>query len=346
LHFKPVALNTPRRILIARLSSIGDIVLTTPLIRAVKNKYPQARISFLVKKQFSGLLQHNPNIDELIEYNKSEGELNRICKIISEKQFDWFIDIHKSLRTRYLRFLTGIPYSTSYRKQVFHRQLLVWFGSNHFTEIRPVYLKYFDSVAKQGISYDSEGTEVYFSKEDTDFVNLELTKGGYSFKEPIITLCPGASYWNKQWPAERFAETGKILANGKNAVIALLGGSKDQRLCESVKDIIGSPAINLAGKLSLTGSAALLNQSLLVITNDSGMMHLAQSQKKPVLAIFGSTTRELGFFPLPQKSIVVEKQLSCRPCTTKGLDHCPKKHFNCMNLIPVSEVLCAVESLL
>ncbi|HPT14123.1 MAG TPA: glycosyltransferase family 9 protein [Bacteroidales bacterium] len=341
-------MHHPAKILIARLSSIGDIILTTPVIRGVRMKFPDASITFLVKAKFAPLLMHNPHIDEVLVYNDSagKGELQRLVKKIRKQEFDWFIDLHKSLRTRYIRTLLGFPEVTTYNKQIFSRTLLVKFGINRFKTIKPVYLRYFEAVEKNGITYDRQGTEVDYSQNDSQLVENLLDSDGYKSLQQLIVICPGASYKNKQWLPERFAEIADELTTPSGRFLAFLGGKADTELCDGIIAMMKNKAVNYAGRLSLLQSAALLHKSALVITNDSGMMHLAQAQKSPVVAIFGATCRELGFFPLPENSITVEKKVSCRPCTHKGLNRCPRKHFNCMNLITADDVMAAAQKFL
>ena len=168
-----------------------------------------------------------------------------------------------------------------------------------------------------------------------------LRLAGFSFDSPLVVLCPSATYFNKRWTPEGFVETGQHLIREKAAFVVVHGGGKDTELCGSIASRIGSRAVSMAGRLSLPESAALLRLSTLVIANDSGLLHLAQSQKRPVVGIYGATTRELGYFPMEHNSTVIEKTLSCRPCTHNGLDRCPKKHFRCMNDIHASSVIAA-----
>jgi len=340
-------LEHPENILIARLSSIGDIILTTPLVRCVRLKYPDARISFLVKKKFATLLMNNPHVNEVITFNDSAGkdELGRITREIKQKHFDWFIDIHKSLRTRHIRSNIRFREITSYSKRILLRTLLIRLRINRFKSVKPVYLRYFEAVESHGIGYDNLGTEVFFSQDDTFFVDSLLQAEGFSENQKLIVICPGASFTNKQWLPGRFAEVADSLSSNTANFVVMLGGTADVALCDYIISQMKNKAVTFSGKLSLLQSAALLKKSSLVITNDSGMMHLAQSQKRQVVAIFGATSCELGFFPLPENSTVVEKELTCRPCTHKGLNHCPKKHFNCMKLISTTDVINAALSL-
>jgi len=302
----------------------------------------------LVKKEFAALVQHNPHINQVITFDKSGGnkELKRLKERIKKEHFDWLIDLHNNLRTNYLKMTIRFPEVSSYGKQSFRRHLLVWLGKNLFGEAKQIYLKYFDAVSHRDIDYDGLGTEVILPVKELEIIKKRLAADGLKEHQPLVVLCPGASYINKRWLPERFGETAEALIHDLNAFIVLLGGPNDKPLCKSILSGMKHNAFSYAGELTLSGSAALLSLAAVVITNDSGMMHLAQSQKKPVIAIFGPTTRELGFFPIPGNSEVIEKQVSCRPCTTKGLNYCPKKHFNCMNLIETEEVLNATKRLL
>jgi len=309
--------------------------------------YPEAEITFLVNKKYSPLISLNPNINEVIEFDDAKGRngLHVLTRELGRQQFDWFIDVHKSLRTKYIRLNVRFGEVTSYRKRILLRTLLIKLGINRFKSVKPVFQRYFEAVESHGITYDDKGTEVFFSDGDRQSVDRLLIPEGFNPQQKMVVICPGASYSNKQWLPERFAGLADHLVQNNGYFIVFLGGPSDTELCERIITMMKNKAANFAGRLTLLQSAALLSNSYLVITNDSGMMHLAQSQKRPVVAIFGATSRELGFFPFPEKSIVVEKEMPCRPCTHKGLDNCPRKHFNCMRMITTDDVVKAVEQL-
>jgi heptosyltransferase II len=340
-------LAEPTHILIARLSSIGDIILTSPVVRVVHEAYPNAKITFLVKKEFASIVQYNPYIGQVITFDKSGGRkaLVQLKEKIRNEKFDWFIDLHNNLRTNYIKLFIRFPEVSTYSKQSFRRWLLVKFRKNIFRDAKPVYLKYFDAVKSRNLQYDDKGTEVYFPVEESDKIDKKLIADQVNPTLPMVVICPGASFSNKQWLPERISQLADILIEQKKAQIVFLGGPNDASLCNSIMVGMKYNAFNYAGQLALPGSAALLRKAGLVITHDSGMMHLAQSQHTPVVAIFGPTTKEMGFFPLVTDSRVVEKDVPCRPCTTKGLNYCPKKHFNCMRFIEISDVMNAVNEL-
>jgi lipopolysaccharide heptosyltransferase II len=329
------------KILVVRLSSIGDIILTTPLLRSLKTAYPEASVTFIIKKQYRELLSCCPYIDELIEFDAKEGfaGLRKLKTLLKQQQFDLFVDIHKNWRSRYLRFGLGVDQIHSYHKQLFKRTLLIWFKINLYGAVKPVYERYFEAVTDLKIQYDGRGTEIHFAQEKSDHVKELLNRSGIDLARPLIILCPSATYLNKRWKADGFIETGRYLISNRFAQVVVLGGPEDTELCTSIALAIGKGAVSLAGKLSLSESAAQLKLASLVIANDSGLLHMAQSQKVPVIGIYGPTTRELGYFPVDQDSIVIETNLPCRPCTHNGLNKCPKKHFKCMNKISSEQVI-------
>ncbi|MFO7370580.1 MAG: glycosyltransferase family 9 protein [Bacteroidales bacterium] len=334
-------LTTPGKILVVRLSSIGDIILTTPLLRSLKTAFPAARITFVIKKQFEELLVSCPYIDELVTFDKKEGfgGLNKLKTYLGNQHFDLFLDIHKNWRSRYLRLGLHAKSIRSYQKLIFKRTLLIWFKINLYGKVKPVYERYFDSVRDLGLNYDGQGTEIHVGDGASKKVREILAGKGYDFVKPLVVICPSANHYNKRWKPSGFVETAQYLVREKSAFIVVHGGAGDRKLCAEISNSIGHQACSLAGSLSLSESASLLQFSTLVIANDTGLLHMAQSQKRPVIGIYGPTTRELGYFPIEKESTVIETSVSCRPCTHNGLESCPKKHFRCMNDISSEMVI-------
>jgi lipopolysaccharide heptosyltransferase II len=287
------------------------------------------------------LLAVSPYVDELITFDKKDGfaGLKKIMHHLKEQRFDLYLDIHKNWRSRYLRLYLGIEKNTTYSKLIFKRTLLIWFKINLYRHIKPVYERYFDSVKELGIHYDGLGADIHVPDGKSEKVRKILSDNSYNFDVPLVIICPGATYFNKRWRPEGFVETAHFLIRKKSAFVVFHGGKEDIGLCNKMTATIGDNTVSMAGQLSLSESAALLHQSTLVIANDSGLLHLAQSQKRPVVGIYGPTTRELGYFPFEQNSTVIEIPVSCRPCTHNGLDKCPKKHFRCMNEITAEKVI-------
>ncbi len=335
-----------KKILIIRQSSIGDVILTTPLVRCVRQAYPNAQIDFLTNQEFTDLVRHNPHISNVITYDKKTGfaGLYGLKKQMMAEKYDWIIDLHNSLRSRFLRLfskiISDVKEISVYEKPYIARKLLINFKKDIYPKpYKKVLLKYFDALFDKNIQYDNNGTEVFFGEENTKKINDLLER-----QANIITICPAASAFTKQWLPEYFANLIKKLfeyynfdnqnKHQNNVKIILLGGKADIEVCENIKKMVDNQLnkdlIILAGKCNLLDSAALLARSNVVITNDTGMMHLAEAQKKPVLAIFGSTVEAFGFYPFLEKSKIVEEDLACRPCSQSGENACPKGHFKCM----------------
>ena len=335
------------KILVIRFSSIGDIILTTPVLRMLRKAFPEAQIDFVIKKQFSELLKHDPHITNLIEFDQTNGfsELKILKKKIRAEKYDLLIDLHRNLRSLFLKFSSGVLFKTVYHKHLLKRFFLVNFHLNFYKAVKPVYIRYFEAVRKAGINYDGGGTEITVPENYSIQIKEKLTEENLVDYQELVIICPGASFSNKRLTPECFIEIADQLAGKYQVKIAFAGGRQDAEICAYIGSMMKNKSFSFAGKLSLLQTASLLKQSSLVITNDSGLMHLAQAVKRPVVAIFGPTTRELGFFPLPENSRVVEKELYCRPCTSKGLNYCPKKHFRCMKDISANEITVAVESL-
>jgi lipopolysaccharide heptosyltransferase II len=311
------------------------------LLRSIRETYPSASITYITKKQFANLLADSPYISELIAFDTTEGfqGLRKIKRRLREQHFDACLDIHNNWRSRYLRFGVGARLIATYPKYIIRRAFLIRLRINLYTHISPVYLRYFQSGRRLNVQYDGKGSEIHFPKAATEKVTGILTSLGYDFIAPLVVICPGATYFNKKWLPGGFVKTARLLMDERSAFVIIHGGRDDKDLCDSIADQTGGTSYSLAGSLSLPESAALLKLSSLVIANDSGLLHLAQSQKRPVVGIYGPTTRELGFFPIEQNSTVVETSLSCRPCTPKGLNYCPKGHFRCMKDITPEMVI-------
>lgn len=336
------------KILVFRLSSIGDIILTTPLLRCLRKKFPNAQIDFVIKKQFQVLMNESPYIDKLWMVDKATGfaGLRDLTKQLRAEHYDVFIDIHKNFRSLYVRTFSFPKHKYSYRKNVWKRTALVKFKLDLYKKYEPVYLRYIEAVKSLGVEYDGEGTELYVPSNSQNAVDCRLSQNGISLQDKIFVMCPGASFTNKQWLPERFAELGKmLLAKYPDSTVIFHGGQREAEMCVELQKQCGGKSFNYAGKLNLLESAALTNRACVVIANDTGMMHIAESQRVPVVGIYGPTARQFGFYPILKQSRAMAVDLPCRPCTKMGMNRCPKTHFNCMKNISVKMVFDAVTNI-
>jgi heptosyltransferase-2 len=335
--------SSPAKILIIRFSSIGDILLATPLIRVLHQKFPDAQIDFLTKSKYAELLETNPFLHRVIRYDATtkRAGLRHLKQEIIRENYDWLIDIHKNPRTVYLKYRDHIPVHFSIRKYRLKRFLLVKLKINLFSNVIPVYQRYLEPLKNYGIQDDQKGLEFYIDPQIRSRIDEKYADFWRKYPR-IIGIVPGAGYPTKRWLTERFAKVADFLVETLGVGIIIPGGKEDKPLQQEIFSLMKYPALGLAGELTLQESAAALDHCELVISNDTGLMHLTAALKKKLVAIFGNTSREFGFYPCAPQQIVLEKELPCRPCTHLGFRQCPDKHFKCMRDISVEEVEAAV----
>lgn len=347
--------ETPHRTLVIRLSSVGDIVLSSLLLRVFHHRFPDARIDYLVKEEFAELVAHSPHVHHTIPFPTDGGlrELKFLRERIKAERYDLVIDIHDSLRSRFL--CRGAPHVVRINKRKLARFLLVrtkvdWY--RRFGGDPSVARRYLETVRTFGIQDDGQGLELFLPDDAAQKAHDELHAAASNNAFNVIGLCPSAKHGNKMWPADRFAEAALALATTGLETIVLFGSASERDRCTVIEQMIQQRndrvrIVNCTGRLSLLETAALMDFCSIIITNDSGLMHIAAARKRKVVAIFGPTVRQLGFFPFGTESVVVEdREVSCRPCTHIGLPECPKGHFNCMMNIDVTRVVDAAGRLL
>jgi lipopolysaccharide heptosyltransferase II len=355
------------RILLIRFSSIGDIILTTPLIKKIREKYPYSRIDYLTMDRYGELLRGNPHIDNLylIKSNMPSHELIEIARKLSRHGYDYLFDLHRSSRSALFRLCIRSEKKYRLNKRYLKRILLILLKINLYREPYSVVNRYFHAAGDLHVNPDAD-TEIWISRKkleecqrkihsllkikteirsDDEILRIERDLLQLNRSVKIISMMPFATWQTKEWGSARFSELG-IRLSGENTVILIHGGAEDRARADSLADAIGVRAIPIAGRTTLLESALLLSISECLITNDTGIMHMGAAVRIPVVAIFGSTTEELGFFPFRSEGEVIQADLNCRPCTAKGLRQCPKGHFRCMNDITVDEVYSAVENFL
>jgi len=339
--------------LIIRLSSIGDIVLGSPLIRVLRKRFPSSQIDFVVRKEYSELVRYNPNLNFIHEFNSDGGfrELRKLAGKLRSESYDLVIDIHNSLRSRYLRSFIRAKKVVVIDKRIFARTMLVRFKKNYYRNIISVADRYIEPVKSYRIENDGGGLEIFIPDETAARITEKVSSLKSRSFGKIVGLCPSAKHATKRWPEERFIEAGIILSRELNAKIVIFGGNNDAELCARISHGIKSKAgdecaIDYSSQFSLLETAAAMDFCDIIVTNDSGLMHIAAARCKKIVAIFGSTVREFGFYPVGTENIVIERNgLYCRPCSHIGLDSCPERHFRCMNDIVTDDVVGAVKAI-
>lgn len=329
------------KLLLIRFSSLGDVVLTSPLIRALRAAYPDATLHFATRRAFAPLLESNPHLDRVLTLPGGDAaSLRRFARELRAERYDCVLDLHGTLRARALRWLVRGPRWSGYSKQTLRRWLLIRFRMGlDRPETTPVVERYFGAARALGVRPDGQPPEVFPTPDDEAAAEAALREHGL-LGEPLVAVAPGARHRTKCWPPDRWAELARRL-HAKGLRMVLVGGPEDAALGAGIADAAPG-AVNLAGEMSVLASAALIARAACVASGDTGVMHLATAVGTPVVALFGPTTRHLGFFPYSPRATILERELPCRPCTTHGGEACPLGHHRCMLEIGVPEVEAAV----
>lgn len=323
------------KILVIRLSSIGDIILTTPVLKAFKEKYPEATIDFLVLDKFKAAIEGLPYIDNLILFNKKENDGLKNMKIFAEKlrsnNYDYVFDLHSKLRSKVISKHLGVK-CYRYRKRSWWKTLLVKLRLIKYEVDDTIVKNYFGAFKVFGLEYKGEDLTFSFPSGMEE-----------KFKEyaDLPVIAPGASKNTKKWTPEGFGTLAKLIFEKYGKETILIGGNEDKEVCEKIDEISGGHTINLAGKLSLKESGALLSRAKFLVTNDSGPFHIARGVKCKTFVIFGPTSP--GMFDLGENDTLIYGGESCAPCSLHGDKFCPKHHFNCMKNIKGEMVLKEIE---
>jgi heptosyltransferase-2 len=313
------------RILIIHTAFIGDIVLSTPLVKKLKEVYPWSDITYVTTPAGASILRNNPNISEIIEYDKRGKHkglkgIYQLGKRLKYENFNLVITPHRYLRSSVLSWLTGSPVRKGYKNAAasfLYTEKIPYDKKKHEVE------KLLSFVSgKENKRYE---IELYPNEQDVKKINEMLKE--YEGKK-LILLAPGSKWFTKKWPLEYFNEIIGQLKNREDIITGIIGGADELAL----NIVTGGNVVDFRGKTSLLELAELIKRSELVVTNDSSPIHIASAWKDvEILAIFGPTVKELGFFPWSKNSVIFETEgLPCRPCSLHGGDKCPQKHFKCM----------------
>ncbi|RDV16997.1 glycosyltransferase family 9 protein [Pontibacter diazotrophicus] len=322
------------KILILRFSSIGDIVLTTPVVRCIKQQVPDAEVHYCTKQGFKSILENNPYIDKM---HLLGGSLKELVRQLKAENFDYVVDLHNNLRTRIIRARLGKP-GKSFNKLNYEKWLMVNFKRNRLPDIHIVQ-RYLDAAAALGVKDDGKGLDYFIPAKD----EVDLQALPASFRQGYVAFAIGAQHYTKRLPTERIIE----LCERLQQPVVLLGGKEDAATGEEIVAYFKTRPVNNAqqttiynacGKYNLSGSASLVRQAEKVVSHDTGLMHIAAAFQKDIISIWGNTIPEFGMYPFRTSYKVLEVHgLSCRPCSKIGYSKCPKGHFKCMRDIPFGE---------
>jgi ADP-heptose:LPS heptosyltransferase len=324
-----------KKFLIIRFSSIGDIVLTSPVIRCLKKKYPDAEIHYLTKEVFKNILLPNPNIDKVFSLGLS---WDILIHDLQSENYDYVIDLHKNIRSWRIKRQLGVK-SFSFSKLNIEK----WIFTNLKWNILPkvhIVDRYLNAIKELDVQNDGEGLDYFLS--ESDYVsNKDIP---VSHQAGYIGIVIGAAHNTKKLPVEKLRKLCELIQHP----IILLGGKEDRNAGEFIASADPVKVYNSCGKFSINESADLVRRSRLVVTHDTGLMHIAAAFKKPVISIWGNTVPAFGMYPYYgekyvskgiENGIIEVEKLRCRPCSKIGHEKCPKTHFKCMEHISEERIL-------
>ena len=319
------------KFLIIRFSSIGDIVLTTPVVRCLKKQVVTAEVHYLTKASFRPIVEPNPYIDKV---HYLQDDFKAMITSLQAEDFDYVIDLHHNLRTLKVKRALGKK-SFSFNKLNIEKWLLTNFKINRMPDVHIVD-RYLATLQSFGVRNDGGGLD-YFIPEEDKVKESDIPTAHHA---GYIGVVIGAALNTKKYPLEKL----KALCAAIQHPIILLGGKEDAAQGDLIAEADKVKIYNACGKFNLNESADLVRRAKLIITNDTGLMHIAAAFNKPIISLWGNTVPEFGMYPyMPGRQqlydIMEIKGLPCRPCSKIGYDKCPKGHFKCMQLIKPEEVL-------
>ncbi len=319
-----------QKILIIRFSSIGDIVLTTPLLRAIKQQNSQIEVHYLTKKEYADVIRHNPYIDKLFLI---DNDIRNIVKQLRKEKYDHIIDLHKNLRSFRIKKALGIP-ATSFEKLNWEKLLLVKFNINNLPKVHIVD-RYFATLRKLRIKNDKKGLEYYSGLED----EKQIKGLDEKIADDYAVLVVGGTYFTKQIPIEKLLE----IIQAIKIPVVLAGGPSDVEIAQEVIEQSEKTVYNAVGISDINESAEIVRRSSFVVTGDTGLMHIAAAYQKRIYSVWGNTVPEFGMTPYmpehPERFTIIEiKELKCRPCSKLGHNTCPQSHFDCMMKIDFNKI--------
>ena len=290
-------------------------------------------------------MRTNPCVDRLLLLEPQQG-LREILGRLRQTRYDIVVDLHRTLRSRLLYHGILAQRKLAYTKHTIRRALFVHLGWNTLRAMTPVPELYMAPLRRLGMTMSLPPLEMHLTAESQEamqaYLQQELPE---SRRRPLLAVAPGARWSTKRWPVERFAVVAQTVAQAQQAAVVVLGSAEDSQLAQQLCQQLSVPVLNSTGKLSLMHTAALLQQCHLLLSNDSGLMHMAAALQVPVVAIFGPTVQEFGFYPFKASAEVVSAALACRPCSTKGSMRCPRSHHQCMQQVTAADVLTAASKI-
>lgn len=331
------------KILVIRFSSIGDIVLTTPVVRCLKQQLAGVEIHYLTKKAFAPVLQANPYVDRIHQLGQ---DFEAMISELKAEGFDFVVDLHHNLRSLRVKRALNCR-SASFNKLNIQKWLYTNFKINLLPKVHIVD-RYLQTVSSLGVTNDGDGLDYYIPESEK--VRQQDIPAAHQLG--YIGLVVGAAHATKRLPLHKLKELVAIIDHP----VIVLGGPEDRAVGDVLAETDPFKIYNACGKFSINESADLVRQAKLVISHDTGLMHIAAAFRKPVISVWGNTVPAFGMYPYYGQSfhqqqmrpfdIVEINGLPCRPCSKIGYEKCPKGHFKCMEQIDPAHIRKLVQKIL
>ena len=325
------------RVLCVRFSSIGDVLLTTPLVRALHRRHPDAELYFVTKRAMAPLVMENPHLTGVVELAPGES-VPHLAQRLRDLRPTHGLDLHGSLRSAALRLLVPCFWS-GYSKRKLARTGLISAKINIYGKHVPVAERYFEAARGLDLQPDSGPPEFFLAPAARERVARWLAERGLHQK-PFAALAPGAAHATKRWPIRHWRDLTDRLRQLGYGLVAV-GGAADRELAGE----LDANVANAAGEFTLQETGACLARAAVLISGDTGVMHMATGVATRVVALFGPTVEPFGFFPYRSRAVVLERDLTCRPCSSMGTERCPLGHHRCLEDVLPDEVAAAVQRL-
>lgn len=318
------------KVLVIRFSSIGDIVLTTPVVRCLKQKYPEAEVHYLTKQAYGPMLINNPFVDKIFYL---QDNLAEVVELLKKEKYDHVVDLHNNVRTLRVKKALKVKNTYAFPKLNLKKWLLVNLKVNMMPD-KSIVERYFEAVRPMDVLNDGKGLD-YFLPEEKRLTNKDIPMSHWG---GFVGCVIGGSYNTKKLPVAQWKKFCELVPYP----VMLLGGPEDKHEGLEIAEQDPIKIYNSCGKFNLNESAELVKYAKVIVSNDTGLMHIAAAFQKPIISLWGNTSPEMGMFPyygynnlkdrVPSQLVLMEnKTISCHPCSKLGYNRCPKGHFKCMN---------------
>ena len=318
---------------------MGDVILTTPLLRVLRRRHPGAHLVFCTRPAFAPLVSDHPALDDLIVFDPDEEPLGTLARRLRAGRFTHLLDLHGVLRTRLLRLMVPGRWR-GYSKRRVARTALIRLKRDLYLDRVPEAERFFEAAGGLDVKPDGDPPDLHVAPAARERAEAWLRQHGLG-GTPFVVLAPGAAHFTKRWPAEHWHALARQLGRDGREML-VVGGADDVAVGDDIERAAGARVRNAAGLFSLQETAAMLARAQAVVAGDTGVMHMATAMRAPVVTLFGPTVKAFGFAPYRAPGIVLERDLPCRPCSAQGGPACPLGHHRCLREIPPIDVLGAL----